>query len=195
MKLTYEYKGETCTLDIKDYELNPSKQRFLKQVNNDNEKIAVLYDILKDLNTSRLCSEMQIINTKYPIYQEKLSLFKYYAKKLQNQFIYNDIVNELIALHINNLDFDEKFAQEHPNKPTKSKNKQPKKKLPLWIRQESKDLFDGEVMYIYTNTKTNEIIKSHNPNLIEEELSIKKKKKVKEPKVISGRIRLSFKIK
>lgn len=50
-------------------------------------------------------------------------------------------------------------------------------------------------MYIYTNTKTNEIIKSHNPNLIEDELSKKKPKKVKKEKVISGNITFSFKMK
>lgn len=193
MKLTYEYKGETHTLDIKDYELNPMKQRFLKAVNNDDEIMNVLYDILKELNTSRLCSEMQIINTKYPNYQEKLSLFKFYAKKLKDQFKYNEIVNELIQQHIKNLDFDEIFVKEHADKVAKPKTKATKKKLPLWIRQQSTDLFDGQIMYIYTNTKTNEIIKSHNPNLIEEELSVKKKKKLKESKVISGKIIFSFK--
>lgn len=116
MKINYWYNGELYLLDIKDYELNPMKMRFLQPTNNDDEVIDVLHKILKELDTSNLCSGMQIINHNYPNYQEKLSLFKYYAKKIINQFKYNEIVEELTQQHVKNLEFDEKFVAEIVNK-------------------------------------------------------------------------------
>lgn len=192
MQIEYEYEGKTCILNIKDYELNPMKQRFLKNIRFDNDAVRAITDILCDLDATKLCDGMQVTSTKYPKYENSLSLFQYYLLKIQDQNTYNIMIKMLIETHIKNLNFEKTYIDPRTNKAKRSAYK---KKHPLWIRQESKDLFDGEPMYIYTNTRTNEVIKSHNPNLIEEELSVKKKKKSKENKIIGGKILFSFKIK
>lgn len=187
------------TIKPEEYVVNKMTARFLHECKDDEDIIEELDKLLIDLDCSRIldCGKLTSVNTFK--YNNLLSVYRYYFEQLSSNVIKTEYYNKLTKLMIDNEIFDKKYAEEHKNDNVKVKKKTntkaKKKKLPLWVRRTTKDLFTNEDVYEYTNTKTLEVIKSTNPNLIEEELTVKKKKKPKATKVLTGKITLCFKMK
>ena len=75
------------------------------------------------------------------------------------------------------------YKQKIQNNKTKTKTK---KTIPnKFVKAVTKDLFTGEDIYVYENLKTGEIIKSKNPNLLDELNAPKEKEKKTKVKSIS----------
>lgn len=163
-------------LIIKDYEINPIKVKFLVICNNDTEYIYQLQRILDDIDCSVFLKCGKIISVNTPKYDEYLSLYMYYAGKIQDQVLYNEYIDKLIARHEANVKHDEVYFKVNPDA-QKDKEHPVKKKgyKPIWTREKSIDLFENDFHYIYTNRKTGEIIHSNDPDLIAKGLGKKKR--------------------
>lgn len=102
-------------------------------------------------------------------YIRKLQLYNYWLHQLlpDNIVEYNKYIDKLIEVHTNNIIVaKQKYEQEIANVKKSTKRKQPKP-ADVYVRQESTNLFTGEKEYIYTNLRTNHIIHSENPDLLE----------------------------
>lgn len=134
----------------------------------------ILDFILSNLDCSREYSygrPMSMDNFNYEYY---LSNYYYHIVKFNNKSYYDIYINKLIKLHINNIIFENEYANRRiiENKPKKSK-KHPSNKF---VRYITYDLFTNEKVYIYENLATKETIESSNPDLLDE-LNSKKKTK------------------
>jgi hypothetical protein len=95
-----------------------------------------------------------------------------YLLYIDNPFLFNQYVDKLVERHIANIEFERNYTVPKPVKVKK------KAVVDKYIREETKDLFTNETIYIYTNYKTNDIVKSNNPDL----LDVLNTKKTKEKK-------------
>lgn len=165
IKENLDYKTITNTINFK----------------NDNDIINQLNYLLKCIDCTIIydCGPNCIIDSYS--YNEYISLYWYYIKYLKNQILYNQYLDKLIKRHIDNIIFTvctdkPKIKKKEPIKKKKVKNE--------FIRQETRDIFTGEISYQYVNLKTNEIINSKDENLLEELNSKNKKKSKKESKIV-----------
>lgn len=140
--------------------------------------------VLKDLDcTIELSYGRPIMTTSFR-YRELLSEYYYFLNKTDNIFEYIKYFDKLADRHNANVDFEEKNPYIPPqDKKNEIVKRGKSKKKPLWIRQTTNDLFTNEVVYMYQNLKTNEIVRSSNPNLLQELNALKKRKS--KTKVIS----------
>lgn len=131
--------------------------------------------ILADLDCSRIFKSGRPMMIEYPQYKITIIKFIKLLNKIPGYSIYNEYIDKLINLHINNIEFEfnNPIVKKKPTSSKKQKDKPNK-----WIKATTNDLFTGEERYIYENLKTGEIITSGNPNLLET-LNIKSNKKVK----------------
>lgn len=137
----------------------------------------MLQHYLHELDCTREYKSGRPMMTHYPIYQLRLADYYYWLCKITNQIQYNNCIDVLIQRHIENLIFE----HEHPYIKEVPKKKISKKKVKHgWQKQETKDLFTGETIYIYQNLDTGEYINSNNPNMLEK--LNKPKKRIKIPK-------------
>lgn len=139
-----------------------------------------LYNILYDLNCTIEYKSGRPMMTSYPRYKTLIEEYCKFLNRIDNYIIYNKFYDKLIDRHINNLIFE----YENPIIKNKSnnKNKKSKCKTGIWIKDTTKDLFTGEIQYIYENTKTGEHIITDNANYLEEltkEINNKSKTKSK----------------
>ena len=111
---------------------------------------------------------------------------------------YNHMADLLEKRHKDNLEFEEnnpEIVEEIP-KSKKAANKQKeKKKTPknIWVKDESKDLFEDKPKYVYSNLKTGECIISDNPNLLDELNAKPKKEKKQKTKIPKFNFKIEYK--
>lgn len=166
----------------------------IKNCKSDNDIIKVLNSYLKDLDCNKKLNGKFITKTNSFIYKDYLSFYYYYLVKLKNQILYNNYLNKLIDLHLNNINIEQTLTSidyYNNKKVKKTKSKMPPNKF---FKAETKDLFTGESQYIYTNFNTKEEIISSNPNLLDK-LNNKNKNNKKEKGVSMSLITFNFKIK
>lgn len=159
-------------------------QRFT-DCRTDEDIIVVLNDYLKKLDCTIEYSSGRPMMTTYPMYETYKGMFYYYLLKLNNQLLYNHYINKLCQREYNNIIFELENPYRVKQEKSKIKTKT-KKTIPnRFVKAVTKDLFTGEEVYVYENLKTGEIIKSKNPDLLNELNSPKKKEKKQKPKVAS----------
>ena len=146
----------------------------LKSFNTQAELIDIINETFKDLDCSRLVDNIPLIIINSQRYKNALSDIYYYINKLENNLVHNDFITKIIDFHKNNIII-EVTRYNNLKKPETKKSKS-KSKPNKFVRQVTKDMFTGEVIYVYTNLKTGETIKSTDGNKLEE---LNAKKKVK----------------
>lgn len=149
----------------------------LKSFNSQAELIDIINETFKDLDCSRLVDNMPLIIINSQRYKNALSDIYYYINKLENNLVHNDFITKIIDFHKNNIII-EATRYNNLKKPETKKSKS-KTKPNKFVRQITKDMFTGEVIYVYTNLKTGETIKSTDGNKLEELNAKKKAKKEK----------------
>lgn len=149
----------------------------LKSFNTQAELIDIINETFKDLDCSRLVDNMPLIIINSQRYKNALSDIYYYINKLENNLIHNEFITKIIEFHKNNIII-EATRYNNLKKPETKKSKS-KAKSNKFVRQVTKDMFTGEVIYVYTNLKTGEVIKSTDGNKLEELNAKKKAKKEK----------------
>lgn len=161
----------------------------------DEDITKVLDKLLIDLNCCRDYNIGRPMMTSYPIYYDTLSNYFYYIIKFTNQILYNNYIDKLINVHVNNLIFEYNNPIVNNKNKVKTKTKSnKKKKVDKFIKYKTKDLFTGKDIYMYENNKTNEVIESNNPNLLDS-LNKKKKEKTNKKKFDFSLATINFKIK
>ena len=146
---------------------------FVKSYSNDDDLIKILNTLLKELDCTRIYDNGFRFLTVYPMYSMVLSDFYYYLVKLNNQFVYNQFIDRVIAQHIDNIVYEIEISSPVIKK----------------------------VKYIYNNPKTGEEIISNDGNLLDElnakKTKIKKTnpKKTKVEKLDMSNITFNFNIK
>jgi hypothetical protein len=126
----------------------------------------ILYSILQDLDCSRVFSSGRPMATNYPMYITLIEKYLFFANKINNQFEYAGAIADLNERPDKNLLFETTFKLEHA-----VKDKSPKKEKAIpnkYVREETTDMFTGKVTYIYENLRTKDIVRSNNPNLLDE---------------------------
>lgn len=154
-------KNEDDVLNIYYREITPFIFKRIKDVKTDDDIIKILNDLLyTDLNVAK---EKVAYDTKSFTYDNKLSIYYFYLIKLNNQITYNNYIDKLIKVHINNLEYEANNAHIKQNIIIKHKrNKNVKNK---YIKHITKDLITNKTMYHYGNERLGKEIISDNPNL------------------------------
>lgn len=175
---------ETINFQVNYPNVDYGFYKGIKEFYTDEDICYILDNLILDLDCTREISCGRVLMTNYPIYHNRLSNYNFYLLKIQNQFVYNKYLDKLIKRHLDNLIFEYLNPLTKPvidKHSTKSINK---KKVPnKFIKQITNDLYTGEEIYIYENYHTGEVIKSKNPNLLDE-LNNKPKKKNKKVKTV-----------
>lgn len=147
-----------------------------------------MYYILDDLDCSVITyRNMRKIHTKDYLYSKLINRYNKCLTRIKDPIKYNFMAELLEKRHKDNLEFEENNPEIIEEIPKTKKQAKERKKTPknIWVKDESKDLFENKPKYIYSNLKTGECIVSDNPNLLDE-LNAKpkkeKKQKVKIPK-------------
>ena len=149
----------------------------LKSFNSQAELIDIINETFRDLDCSRLVDNMPLIIINSQRYKNTLSDIYYYINKLENNLVHNDFITKIIDFHKNNIIIE--AARYNNLKKPETKKSKSKAKPNKFVRQVTKDMFTGEVVYVYTNLKTGETIKSTDGNKLEELNAKKKAKKEK----------------
>ena len=164
--------GEKNVLEIYCGERDRIALNRLKPFNSQAELIDIINETFKDLDCSRLVDNIPLIIINSQRYKNALSDIYYYINKLENNLVHNDFITKIIDFHKNNIII-EATRYNNLKKPETKKSKS-KGKPNKFVRQITKDMFTGEVIYVYTNLKTGETIKSTDGNKLDE-LNAKKK--------------------
>lgn len=179
IRLNYEHPitDEKCVLEIYNGERDRIALNRLKPFNTQAELIAIIDETFKDLDCSKMVDNMPLIIINSQRYKNALSDIYYYINKLENILIQNDYITKIIDFHKNNIII-EATRYNNLKKPEIKKSKS-KGKPNKFVRQVTKDIFTGETVYVYTNLKTGETIKSTDGNKLDELNAKKKAKKEK----------------
>ena len=149
--------------------------------------IKYMYFILDDLDCSIIIyRNMRKIHTKDYLYSKLINRYNKCLTRIKDPVKYNHMIDLLEKRHKDNLEFEENNPEVIEEIPKTKKQAKERKKTPknIWVKDESKDLFNGNPKYIYSNLKTGETLLSDNTNLL---LDLnpqhkKKKEKIKIPK-------------
>lgn len=151
----------------------------------DKDIVKVLDDVLTKLDCTKEYECGRPMMTTLFNYTNTMNDYYYYLLKLVNYIIYNTYLDKLIQRHIDNV----LFEYEHPYAPRQvGKKRRNSKKRAIenkFKRRVTIDLFTGKPIYIYSNDKTGEEVKSSNPNLLKELNTKKKKTKPKREHITS----------
>lgn len=179
IRLNYEHPitDEKCVLEIYNGERDRIALNRLKPFNTQDELITIIDETFKDLDCSKTVDNMPLIIINSQRYKNALSDIYYYINKLENILIQNDYITKIIDFHKNNIII-EATRYNNLKKPETKKSKG-KSKPNKFVRQVTKDIFTGETVYVYTNLKTGETIKSTDGNKLDELNAKKKAKKEK----------------
>lgn len=160
---------------------NGERDRFalnrLKPFNTQAELITIINETFDELDCSKLVSGMPLIIISSQRYKNALSDIYYYINKLENNLIYNEFITKIIETHKNNIIIE--AARYNTIKKPETKKSKSKARPNKFVRQVTKDMFTGQIIYVYTNLKTGETIKSTDGNKLDE---LNAKKKVKREK-------------
>lgn len=159
-------------------------QRFT-DCKSDKDIINILEDILKRLNCTIIYPSGRPMMTAYPIYQEYKNLYYYHLLKLTNQYLYNIYLDKLCKREYENIIFEILNPYIVVTKKKEKPKRRSKQISNKFVKAVTKDMFTNEEIYVYENLKTGEIIKSKNPNLLDELNAPKKKEKKQRTKVAS----------
>ena len=142
----------------------------------------IIKDLLIRVDCTKEYPSGRPMMTHFTMYKNYLDEIYMYLCKIDDYHLYNRMIDLIIKTHIDNLIFEHENPYVNKKVATKSKRVS-KKNIPnIFTRQETKDLFTNEVIYIYENLHTKEVIKSKNPNLLEELNAPKKKVRTKKEK-------------
>ena len=144
---------------------------------NSNKNIEeVLNSFIKDMDCTKVLPIGRPMTTNNFKYIEMSGEYFYLMYKLDNYILQNTYLDRFIKRHADNIIFERDYnAREVEVKQTNKKKPTKKRVTNKYTRELSKDMFTGEVTYIYENMKTGDVIVSSNPNLLDE-LNAKKKK-------------------
>lgn len=185
---------DDITLTIKYPEVTYSYWKNLIPYDNDEKLIDVLDSLLDHLDCSVTINNKRLLYTFNMMYEYTISLYYYYLLHIENQFLYNMWLEILIHVHSVNIDFE----RNNPIiiEPIKKINKtNTKRSSSNFVKQVTTDLITNEETYIYSNSKTGEIINSSDPNLLDglNGVKPKKEKKVKSVGVPMTSMTFNFK--
>lgn len=158
--------------------------------------IKYMYFILNDLDcTIIIYRGMRKIHTKDYLYSKLVNRYNKCLTRIKDPIKYNHMVDLLEKRHKDNLEFEENNPEIIEEIPKTKKQSKEKKKTPknIWVKDESKDLFEDKPKYVYSNLKTGECIVSDNPNLLEELNAKKKKEKKKKIKIPKFNFKIEYK--
>lgn len=197
VKLNYvnPINDQDCELSITILELDYFKFKRIEDFNNDIDLCKILDNILIKIDCTKETNYGRVCTTNCFMYNDSLSEYYFYLIKIRNQFIYNIYIDKVIKRHIDNILYEYNIPiniNVVKSKPVKAK----KKSIPnKFVKRVSIDMFTGEEIYYYTNLKTNEEVRSTNPNLLDELNAPKKKIKKKEIGVPISAMTFNFNLK
>lgn len=197
VKLTYvnPINNQDCKLSIKLLEIDYFKFKRIEDFDNDVDLCKILDNILTKIDCTKETNYGRVCTTNCFMYDDSLSEYYFYLLKIRNQLTYNIYVDKVIKRHIDNIIYEYNTSINTTavkSKPVKIKNKSIPNKF---VKRVSIDMFTGEEIYYYTNLKTNEEVRSTNPNLLDELNAPKKKIKKKEIGVPISAMTFNFNIK
>lgn len=169
--------NEKSVLEIYCGERDRFALNRLKPFNSQSELLDIINESFSELDCSRLVDNMPLIIINSQRYKNALSDIYYYINKLENNLIYNEFITKIIETHKNNIIIE--AARYNTIKKPETKKSKSKAKPNKFVRQVTKDIFTGQIVYVYTNLKTGETIKSTDGNKLDE---LNAKKKVKREK-------------
>ena len=181
VKLNYvnPINNQDCELSINVLELDYFKFKRIEDFNNDIDLCKILDNILIKIDCTKETNYGRVCTTTCFMYNDSLSEYYFYLLKIRNQLTYNIYVDKVIKRHIDNILYECNIPVDTDvakSKPIKTK----KKSIPnKFVKRVSIDMFTGEEIYYYTNLKTNEEVRSTDPNLLDELNAPKKKIKKK----------------
>ena len=182
VKLNYvnPINNQDCELSINILEIDYFKFKRIEDFNDDADLCKTLDNILTKIDCTKETNYGRVCTTNCFMYNDSLSEYYFYLLKIRNQLIYNTYVDKVIKRHTDNVIYEYNISVDTAivkSKPIKTK----KKSIPnKFVKRVSIDMFTGEEICYYTNLKTNEEIRSTNPNLLDELNAPKKKVKKKE---------------
>lgn len=197
VKLNYvnPINNQDCELSINVLEIDYFKFKRIEDFNNDTDLCNILDNILVKLNCTKETAYGRVCTTSCFMYNDSLSEYYFYLIKIKNQLIYNTYVDKVIKRHVDNIIYEYNIpanTADVKSKPVKTK----KKSIPnKFVKRVSIDMFTGEEIYYYTNLKTNEEVRSTNPDLLDELNAPKKKIKKKEIGVPISAMTFNFNLK
>ena len=144
---------------------------------NSNKNIEeVLNSFIKDMDCTKVLPIGRPMTTNNFKYVEISGEYFYLMYKLDNYILQNTYLDRFIKRHADNIIFERDYnSREVEVKQTNKKKPTKKRVANKYTRDLSKDMFTGEVTYVYENMKTGDVIVSSNPDLLDE-LNTKKKK-------------------
>lgn len=161
-------KDKKEILIIQKMPLNRIRLGNIKTWTTDKDIENIVNQLLKDITLSNLVNGMMLCKTDSPRYKSVLSEYIFYIEKFENHLKYNIYLDKLFELHNFNLDFEKNYIEPTINVKPKSKNNKKNNAKNAFYKRQTFDLFTSEPIYEYINPKTNEIIRSTNPNLVEQ---------------------------
>lgn len=197
VKLNYvnPINNQDCDLSINVLDIDYFKFKRIEDFNNDDDLCNILDNILIKLDCTKETAYGRVCTTTCFMYNDSLSEYYFYLIKLRNQFIYNSYIDKIIKRHVDNIIYEHNLSVDTTvvkSKPVKIK----KKSIPnKFVKRVSIDMFTGEEIYYYINLKTNEEVRSTNPNLLDELNTSKKKVKKKEIGVPISAMTFNFNLK
>lgn len=197
VKLSYvnPINNQDCELSINVLEIDYFKFKRIEDFNNDVDLCKILDNILTKIDCTKETNYGRVCTTDCFMYNDSLSEYYFYLLKIKNQLIYNEYVDKVIKRHIDNIIYEYNIPANTAvvkSKPVKTK----KKSIPnKFVKRVSIDIFTGEEIYYYTNLKTNEEVRSTNPNLLDELNAPKKKIKKKEIGIPISAMTFNFNLK
>ena len=175
-------------------DVNHSFYLKIKEYHSDDDIIKIVDILVEDLDCTVLFDGRRLKTTSQLTYKDLLSNIYYYILRLKDQVKYNAYIDKMIDIHIANVEFERNWVEPLP--PTKRKASTKSKRTPpnKYVRNETRDMFTGEVKYIYINRRTDEHIYSDDPNLLDTlNAKPKREKKVKSTAVPMASMMFTFK--
>lgn len=175
---------------------NRSRMGFnrLKSFETQDQLVDIINNLLKSIDCTKLICNMPQTKIGCCKYNNDMSDLIYYCNKLVNPIDYQQFINNITSIHINNILFE--HSRIEVDTKTKTKNTKKKKLKEPWIVRETIDLFTNEKVYVYTNVNTGEEITSSDSDKLKELNAPKKKEKRTKSNVVPmEHMTFSFKIK
>lgn len=183
------------TLIIRYPNITYSYFKSIQPYDDDEDLMYILADILVSLDCSVTFSNMRLISVGNMNYDRYVSDYYYYMLHIEDVYLYNICFDALISRHESNVQFelDNPIVKHEPKVKTKKIVKA--KGSNKFVRQVTTDLITNEETYIYSNSKTGEVINSSDPNLLDglNGVKPKKEKRVKSVGVPMSSMTFTFK--
>lgn len=185
LKLMYDdpITNSSSVLILEYPEIDNSNYLHFLRSKNEKDCIEVLNVLINDWknNAITIVKDKLLCPINSFMYNNNLSKIYYVLLDIENEIEYNNFIQKIINVHKENIVFQHEF---NCNKVEQNVPKKKSKKIPnKFFRAVSRDIFTGDTVYIYKNPKTEEVIESKNPDLLEE---LNKKKTKQRTKKATG---------